>query len=60
MKQRLYEKIKYYEDLLGEVNWLYNFYLKKEHENSAFNNVKKQKDKIEATLMVLNYIAEGE
>lgn len=59
MKQRLYEKIKYYEDLLGEVVWLYNFYIEEEYEDRALV-VKKQKDKIDEILRTLKYVAEGE
>lgn len=59
MKQRLYEKIKYYEDLLGEVVWLYNFYIKEDMEDRALV-VKKQKDKIDEILRTLKYVAEGE
>lgn len=59
MNLRLQEKIKYYEEQLEEVNWLYNFYIKEQKENHVLS-IKKQKDEIESTLRLLKYIAKGD
>lgn len=59
MKERLYENIKYFEELLEEVNWLYNYYIKNGKSSRALS-AKKQKDEIESILNLLKYIAKGE